>query len=322
MSTTGRDKSGGMIDLATTGDTFCHEALFYEGDRGFVDATVPFIRGGVEAGEPVLVVVSEEKIDRLRAELHGDADRVRFADMARVGRNPATIIPAWREFVDGNAVEGRRMRGIGEPIWAGRTPDELVECHLHESLLNLAFSGSPMWLACPYDVLALGPAVIEEARRTHPVVSAPTGRSRSDWYTGIPTSGLDSPLPEPQGEVCTLLFGDGSLAAARAEVTEQARLAGIGADRATELVVAVNEVATNSIRYGGGMGTLRMWRDEREFICEVRDRGRIQNLLAGRAQPGQSEHGGYGLWLVNHMCDLVQVRSFGDEGVVRLHMNL
>lgn len=274
------------------------------------------------AGEPVLVVVSEAKIERLRAELEDDADRVQFADMVRVGRNPATIIPAWREFVDRNAGEGRRMRGIGEPIWAGRTPDELVECHLHESLLNLAFSGSPMWLACPYDVLALGPAVIDEARRTHPVVSAPTGRSRSDGYSGIPTTGLDSPLGAPQGEVCTLLFGDGSLAAVRAGVTEQAGLAGIAADRAAELVVAVNEVATNSIRYGGGVGTLRMWRDERAFVCEVRDRGRIQNLLAGRAQPGQSEHGGYGLWLVNHICDLVQVRSFGDEGVVRLHVHL
>ena len=34
------------------------------------------------------------------------------------------------------------MRGIGEPIWADRRPDELDECQLHESLINLAFAGA------------------------------------------------------------------------------------------------------------------------------------------------------------------------------------
>jgi anti-sigma regulatory factor (Ser/Thr protein kinase) len=311
-----------IIDLTATGEAFCHEARFYEGDEGFLEATLPFIRDGVAAGESILVIVDAGKIHRLRGELDSEADGVQFADMARVGRNPATIIPAWRDFVDRDGAGGRRVRGIAEPIWAGRTPEELVECHLHESLLNLAFSGSPMWLVCAYDMVSLTPEVIDEARRTHPVVSRSNRRVRSNGYAGIPTTGLDWPLPEPPSELRTVPFQDGGLAMVRAGVAEEAERAGIDGGRAAELVVAVNEVVTNSIRYGGGLGTLRMWREQSTFVCEVRDRGRIQNLLAGRAQPGQSEHGGYGLWLVNHICDLVQVRSFGDEGVVRLHMCL
>ena len=53
----------------------------------------------------------------------GDAARgVQFADMHQIGRNPARNIPAWRDFVDRNVAAGRGVRGIGEPIWAGRSP--------------------------------------------------------------------------------------------------------------------------------------------------------------------------------------------------------
>jgi len=53
----------------------------------------------------------------LREVLGDGAERVRFEDMHRLGRNPARIIPAWREFLDESAPEGRPVRGIGEPIW-------------------------------------------------------------------------------------------------------------------------------------------------------------------------------------------------------------
>jgi hypothetical protein len=157
--------------LLQTVETFRHEALLYAGEVDFLTGTLPFIREGVAAGEPVLVVVSAAKVGLLRSALGGDADRVAFADMADVGANPARIIPAWRDFVDALDGGGRSARGIGEPIWAGRTPDELVECQRHETLLNLAFTGVPAWwLLCPYDTSALGGQVLAEARRSHPFV--------------------------------------------------------------------------------------------------------------------------------------------------------
>src|SRR5437868_3363988 len=99
---------------------FRHEALLYAGEDEFVERNAAFIREGVAADEPVLVVVDAAKIDLLREELGDDADPavVQFADMADVGRNPARIIPAWREFVSQRAGERGAVRGIGEPIWA------------------------------------------------------------------------------------------------------------------------------------------------------------------------------------------------------------
>ena len=142
-----------------------------------------FLREGVREGEPALVMVGPEKIALLREALGSDADSVRFADMTEAGHNPAWIIPAWRAFAD--AHPGERMRGIGEPIWADRTPEELVECQRHESLLNHAFSDAAGFkLLCPYDTAALDPSVIHEARCSHPHVAANGTEHRSRSYRG------------------------------------------------------------------------------------------------------------------------------------------
>ena len=169
---------------------FRHEALLYQGWAEFIAGTVPFIRDGLKSREPVLVVESAAKIDMLRTALGAEAEKVLFADMSAVGANPARIIPAWHEFVTVHGAPGRRMRGIGEPIWQGRSADELVECQRHESLLNVAFGhGEPWWLLCPYDVENLDPLVIEEARRSHEFVTGQNSEKRNELFRGIDASG-------------------------------------------------------------------------------------------------------------------------------------
>jgi anti-sigma regulatory factor (Ser/Thr protein kinase) len=303
---------------------FRHEALLYAGLAEFVAGTVPFIRAGLEAGEPVLVVESSEKIEMLRVALGGEAGEVLFADMAQVGANPARIIPAWHEFVTRNAASGRRLRGIGEPIWRGRSSDELVECQRHESLLNVAFGrGEPWWLLCPYDVENLDPAVIDEARRSHEFVTDGGSDRRSDVFRGLEASGapFDVPLPEPVAIASHLAFGAADLDTLRAVVSRQALTTRLKASRAAELVIAVNEIATNSVRHGGGRGTLRIWHEPSAIVCEIRDSGRFDKPLADRERPSNDLAAPRGLWLANHLCDLVQIRTRPDGTVVRLHMN-
>jgi anti-sigma regulatory factor (Ser/Thr protein kinase) len=300
-----------------------HEAFIYAGDDAFVDGAGAFVRDGVAAGEPTLVVVGEPKIERLREALGDDADGALFADMAEVGANPARIIPAWREFVGAHAAHGRRLRGVGEPVHPGRSADEVVECHRHEALLNLAFADAPaFWLLCPYDTDALAPKVVEDARRTHPAVVEDGVTHESALFDGLAAvaAPFADPLPDPPADAAGHDVHLDALFAVRVFVRARAIRAGLGAERTRDLLVAVNEVATNTVRHGGGRGRLLVWEEPGALVCEVRDDGRIADPLAGRRRPRRGQIGGYGLWLANQLCDLVQVRAYATGGAVRLHM--
>lgn len=303
-------------------EAFSHEALLYAGEDEFADATLAFLRGGLEADEPMLVVVSAAKIAMLRAELGDDAGRVQFGDMDEIGTNPARIIPAWREFVDAQPA-GRAFRGIGEPIWAGRSPAELAECQRHEALLNLAFADSAPWrLLCPYDTTSLPADVLEEAHRSHPVIVDRDEERLSGTYRDLDevAAPFDWPLPDPPSAAERLAFGPGALSRVRAFVRSQADRAGLGAERGADFVLAANEVATNSLRHGGGRGILRIWAEPDALICEVADRGRIDQPLVDRQAPALGKENSRGLWIANQVCELVQIRSFPTGSVVRLHM--
>jgi anti-sigma regulatory factor (Ser/Thr protein kinase) len=296
----------------------------YAGWAEFVAGTVPFIRGGLEAGEPVLVVETAAKVDLLRTALGKDAEDVLFADMLEVGSNPARIIPAWHDFVARHGAGGRRLRGIGEPIWKGRSADELAEAQRHESLLNTAFGrGQPWWLLCPYDVENLDPGVIEEARRSHEFVTGHHAGTRNELFRGIDASGApyDRPLPEPGTSVRRVDFGAPDLGELRNLVHAQARAARLTEPRAAELVAAAHEVATNSVLHGGGSGTMRIWVDSSSVVCEIRDSGRFDNPLADRKRPSNDIGSPRGLWLANQLCDLVQIRTMPEGTIVRLHMS-
>ena len=259
----------------------------------------------------------------LRRELGSEADGVRFANMEVIGANPARIIPVWRAFAEDCDAAGGRARGIAEPVFAGRSPAELVECQRHETLLNLAFADAPAWqLLCTYDVAALEPDVVAGARRSHPYLSAGGTRQANDGYLGIEAAvgPFADPLVEPTVPVVALTFGSGPLGSLRTFVASHAERRGLGASRTKDLVLAVNEVATNSLRHGGGHGALRLWSDRGAVVCEIRDAGRIDEPLAGRSFPPKDGESGRGLWLANQLCDLVQVRTFPTGSVVRLHM--
>lgn len=307
-----------IVDQAAA---FRHEALLYEGKGGFLEGTLPFIREGLRADEPVMVVVPQEKIDWLTAELGDDAGWVEFADMDVVGRNPARLIGLWRSFTESHAY-APALRGIGEPATATRDPEELDECRRHESLLNQAFDDErDFWLLCPYDTTALPRVSVDGARATHPLVCEHGEAQPSDAFTERGGT-LSGPLARVPDDATTLEFGEGDLRAVRSFTEREALARGMAPGQVVDLVFAAGELAANSVRHGGGGGSASVWRDGDAIVLEVRDPGVLADPLVGRLQPRVDQIAGRGMWLVNQLCDLVQLRSGARGTTVRVHLAL
>jgi anti-sigma regulatory factor (Ser/Thr protein kinase) len=302
-------------------DGFRHEAYLFGDVEEFLAETVPFVLDGLRSGQPVMVAVTPERLASLRGALGRDADRACLLDMHQLGSNPGRIIPAWRAFID-EYPEGTAIRGVGEPIWSGRRPAELVECQLHEALLNVAISPeTPLWLRCPYDASALGADIVEEAQYSHPMMVERESYRGSTVYGG--RAHVDDlmarALPAPGAAGETRNFARQDLREVRASVGRWAIAAGLDADRCDDLTLVMHEIATNSIRHGGGTGTLRIWREPGDLVVEIADSGQLEDALAGRWRTAETDEGGRGLWLAQQMADLVQIRRSAQGTTVRVH---
>ena len=180
------------------------------------------------------------------------------------------------------------------------------------------------WLLCPYDKRALADDVLAEALRTHPYVAEQNGSRQNDSYLPPePAPGpFDGELPPPAESPAEITFHRERLRDVRAFVAEYSGQRGLPEERTADLVLAVNELATNSVLHAGGGGIVRLWQENGAVMAEVCDDGRLEEPLLGRERPTPDQASGRGLWLVNNLCDLVQMRTLPSGTVVRLHMHL
>lgn len=316
-----------MIDVpAPNGPgAFVHPALFYQDLAEYVAGVGAFVRASLAADEPVLVAVPGPHLDALRESLGENAAEITWTDMTELGRNPGRILAALQDFADGHP--GRAARIVGEPIWPGRSPAEVLEATRHEALINTAFAGRTATILCPYDVRGLAPAVVTDARRTHPTLLEQGRDLLSPAYTDASKvcADCDRPLPEHDGEVPRLEYSHGELGDVREYAEGWARGTALTPARRGDLILAISEATANSLSHGGGKGTLRLWTTGgagAEVVAEIHDGGRLADPLAGRRRPSlASAHGGRGLWMIHQLCDLVEVRATNGGFTLRLHMS-
>jgi|SRR5580698_1229445 anti-sigma regulatory factor (Ser/Thr protein kinase) len=302
------------------GVTLTHAAFFYRDRSEYRAEILRFAQEGLAGGEAVLIALPGEHADEIEASLSGEPGELLCVDLADVGRNPARIIPELRAFVDKHPDQPVRI--AGEPIWPGRSAAEVCEGIRHEALTNLAFQQAPLAIMCAYDVTRHAPSVIAGARRTHSELVAdgqpiPGAGPPAPWQ--IPPE-CDRPLPPPPGSAEGLGYQT-DLAPVRRLVERHARRTRLAAERVADLILAASEVAANTLGHTQSGGTFQVWHDEDEILCQAQDQGWIADPLAGRVRRGPDSRG-HGLFLVNHVCDLVELRTGRAGTTVRMHMRL
>jgi anti-sigma regulatory factor (Ser/Thr protein kinase) len=282
---------------------FKHDGFVHATDEEFVLRAATFVREGLAAGEKVVAVLPVERLAVLRDAVGPAYDELIVADGTVAGGNPARLIPYWRAVLE---KQSGPVRGLEEIAYVGRSAAEYDEVLLHEGLSDIAFAADRSFrLCCAYDAsIGIDPTA------TH---SGAEALAEKTFRTAL----VDVPNRAERWEFGPAEFGD-----IRKWVGGQASSHGVSRDRLEDLSLALHEVCTNSIRFGGGHGTLAVWIADGTLICDVTDRGRIDDLLVGRVLPPLDGLGGRGVWLANQLCDLAQLRSGDDFTQVRLHTRL
>ena len=251
------------------GDLPAHQALFYRGDDDYIDGVLRFITPGLEAGEPIAVAVPGPRAALLRERLDTLRADIEMLDMFELGRNPGRIIPAVQGMLSKHG--GRLLHYVGEPIWPGRSPEEIREATRHEALINLAWPGAEIRVLCPYDAEALEDSVLADAERTHSWVIREGQGSASPSYAATVPLTSEAPLQDPPAHATALHFearGPGAGPRAGGRTRRGGRLC--PRERADDLILAANEVATNTVKHAQGTGRLRVWSTAATVVCQFR----------------------------------------------------
>jgi anti-sigma regulatory factor (Ser/Thr protein kinase) len=309
------------------GGSVTHQALLYGSEEEFLAATVPLIQDGLVHGDPIRIATTDRNSDWLRAALGTDAKRVEFCPSSECYRHPARALASTHRTARMASADGHRLRIIGEPLWTARSAPETKEWNRYESLVNAVLVEANVALLCTYDIHVLDQDAMTQVARTHPELLVGGEPRPSPGYAdpAVFNSECNStPLADLPPPALWLRFnGVDQLATLRDFVTSHASYIGADTRSVGPFVQAVDEVATNAIKHGGGSGVLQVWTDPQTILCQISDSGPgLRDPLAGQLPLSPGQAGGCGLWLARQFSDLLELHSDSAGTVVRLHLTL
>ena len=109
-----------------------------------------------------------------------------------------------------------------------------------------------------------------------------------------------------------------ALAQLRHAVTRHGRQFGLADGPLNDLVLIANELATNVVRHGGGVGRMWLWHLDGCVYCQVADRGPgMRDLSRAGEKPGDPNAlTGRGHWLIRQMSHQVHIETDGHGTTV------
>jgi transcriptional regulator with XRE-family HTH domain len=172
---------GGGLGSATMLE---HSAFRYCADDQFQATMGAFLAEGIERSEAMLAVTTAPNIELLREHLGKDARNVEFIEASGFYSTPGAALEAFGAFSEAQLGRGAAwVRIVGEPVWTGRSEDEVRLWTRYESLFNLVFAATPLSVVCPYDERLLTPEVVMQAHVTHPFMVGQEGLLPCPEYT-------------------------------------------------------------------------------------------------------------------------------------------
>jgi anti-sigma regulatory factor (Ser/Thr protein kinase) len=302
---------------------YFHECGLYGSDEEFLALAVPFLEGGLAAGEPTTVAVDTHHEQLLR-EAIVDTSQLSFLVLSNQYSRPAGAIKAFREALAGHVSDGaHQVRMVGQ-VPHPALGSAWEPWARYEAAINEAFAEFPAWGMCIYDTRIASPAVLDDVARTHPHLATTDGTRRANPRFEDPASFLTRYRPgyvDPlERQEPTVALADPSPDVARRATSAASPASGLPRDEVDALVLAVSECVTNATCHGTRPVEVRVWSAPGRMVATVSDRGSgpadpLSGLVPCRRDRGE---GGLGLWITHQVCEQVTMHQHDDGFTVRL----
>lgn len=289
-----------------------HEAAYYGTEAEFLALVVPFLEGGVAAGEPTLASFAEPSIALIKREM-GTPSGVTFIDRGMRYQSPVTTISAdCAAFASYVAQGALQIRIVGEMPHAG-TDMSWERWARYEAFVNYAYDDFPVWAMCPYDTRATPNRILDEVAATHRHLATSTGDH-------LPNSRYTEPGLFLRQRVAVMNpieltppgveLSDPTPAAARRAVTRLLHDSQIDLRAVEGLEIAVSEAVTNAVLHGRPPTVLRAWcPNPHSAVVTVTDSGPgVTDPFIGLLPGPSGGTGGRGLWIAHQTCADVSYR--------------
>jgi len=303
--------------------SYTHEALFFDSRRALLEAAVPWLREGLQAGEDVALVCSDENNAAL-ADALGPDPHVMVLPRTRIYHRAVDAVAFYHDLFTARVAAGQpRVRLVGEVGFDTRPQGHDEWCR-YEAVCNHALAPLPLWSLCAYNTQALPRPLLDTAWVTHPWLRAGGERARNgDFVQPARLLGsLARPLEPPAAEAATVTLTElGELPGLRRWLQTRLADAQVGTEAAENAVLAVDEVAANGLRHGRPPVHVALWLTPARAVCDITDRGAgIIDPLAGYTPPDPVRllEGGVGLWMTRRLCEDVTTGRTATGFTVRL----
>jgi anti-sigma regulatory factor (Ser/Thr protein kinase) len=273
---------------------------------------VPYVREGLDRGETVMVVVSAEANDVLRAALGDDASRVRWqggdVSYGRLG----VMFEGFRRFLAEQRAAGVAMRLLAQNDKVG-SPGRIAAYLRFEAMANEVYRPYGYHWACLYDTRSYSTQTLRHISQVHPRLLQHGGREVSNGAYLEPGKYMmqSGPPPPPPAAVQLdfTLTGPAELVTTRRLLHRWAHNYRTGGDP-DAVVIAVGEAVTNALQHGTAPVHVRAWTANGLARVHVHDRGPAAiPATAGYHRPPPDLDRGYGLWVARQLADVVTTHS-------------
>ena len=303
-------------------EALAHAVAFHRSRDDLLRQLVPLVGAGLDRGEPVALAVQPSTMDELSDTFGSIPGLVQLAT------------PEGGEGASGQTLAGHRARQLRE-LTAEAGAATVISEHWNrfdgadggfwtelDAAMNVALSDLPLQITCFFPEMPLHLEILDGARRNHPVLLVAGEHRRNPEYQRPREVLAELPAPAPVllgAPDLRIAFGAWQLNEVRDAVEHSLLDAGYARDRAEDVVLAVNEVATNAVEHGTSDAQISIWAARDGFVFEVQDDGALRDPLPGLRAPHPSEARGRGVWIARQVCDSLHVWAGRNGTHVRMH---